>query len=616
MEETRHDDHYDRKRLLNRSNLFIHSKYKSIKEEIIYNNQMALTVKQYKLSLKKAENFDHCVMVKSMQTRCIDYLEYGVNKGSVLSMDHLLSIVFYTDWTELSATFTSTFRRRSFYESLSSTKQRNSEYAIWSKHLREVVEYWGSIGWNNDKDKEWNLTQNRIKGPFYCGISGQMVLPEYNIRLCGPTSTSSAEEVAHRFGGESGIILRLNNNETISSYYVRIFGCAWISNHRDEEEFLFCGGNGRMQVENVRIIGTNVSYERYLRPLHYFDCILNESKIRHNLKIKVNDDDIPIMIQLIHHKLCPEQYQNVLPPYINRSFNAYIANKHSISLNLEGLRENFKDFLSLIITPLHNVNCLNLEIFNLFENLQNVNIIANGQRNTIDILPLLGSLQNYPTFTRNQIQFTIKAKHPTGNNQTRSWIYDQYKQTITKNTAKQFNLKLYSTKLRSNKHYAMFDIISITPISDTWNCPICFYIHARIPLSCTICGYRNNYNDSISKSIDHLQKLELYQQIWLNRDPNPNTDELYTWEIQNQQEIEFQLQNQDEKQCIDDTPREYEMRRRETIKRENYQWDLENHHIDEKVNGDGEREDWICPSCTFVNAISVVIFESFFGNTT
>ena len=53
----------------------------------------------------------------------------------------------------------------------------------------------------DDKDNEWNQKHNRVRGPFYCGITLKMVLQEYNIRLCGPTSTSSSVEVAHRLAG-------------------------------------------------------------------------------------------------------------------------------------------------------------------------------------------------------------------------------------------------------------------------------------------------------------------------------------------------------------------------------------------------------------------------------
>ena len=54
---------------------------------------------------------------------------------------------------------------------MSDVKKGNAQYANWSRLLREVVEYWGQMGWNADKEKGWNTDQNRAKGPFYCGVN-------------------------------------------------------------------------------------------------------------------------------------------------------------------------------------------------------------------------------------------------------------------------------------------------------------------------------------------------------------------------------------------------------------------------------------------------------------
>ena len=60
----------------------------------------------------------------------------------------------------------------------------NREYANWSRFLREVVEYWGSVAWDEEKDEKWNYQRNRVKGPFF-GMNYVMVISEYNIRFCG-----------------------------------------------------------------------------------------------------------------------------------------------------------------------------------------------------------------------------------------------------------------------------------------------------------------------------------------------------------------------------------------------------------------------------------------------
>ena len=501
-----------------------------------------------------------------------------------------MSIAFYTDFTELSSKFTSTFRRNNCYESISVTKRKNQEYAIWSRYLREVVEYWGAIAWNDDKDKQWNINHNRVKGPFFCGISHQMVLPEYNIRLCGPTSTSSAVEVAHRFGGISGIILRLNNRETISSYFVRIFGCEWISNHRNEEEFLFCGGQERMQVENVRIIETNAKYGKYLRPLHYFDCILSGGKIRENCAIKLTSDDLVIMMNVTHQRMYPQQYENMFPTYINRSFEAYIQNKHHIVIDLDNLRKNFDSFILLVITQMGDFNCLNLELFNLFTNMQNLEIIADGEENSIDILSVLASLMDFPTFKENNVTLRIKAKR-AGQSNGRSWIFRQYQQVIITNTAMHYNLRMESSIIKSDT----IDILTIKPITDTWNCPICFYGQTKSPIqNCVICGYSTN-SESI---VHHLKQLKLYQQIWFNQEETiQNHDkELYAWEIQNQLEIEHQITNQVEQESTETAREPRLQQKRQTLILDRYMMNIDKDFVDEVLD-----EVKQCEQCAYAN---------------
>ena len=131
-----------------------------------------------------------------------------------------------------------TFRKCKAYESLISIKQRNKEYAVWSKLLRETVQYYGLKGYDATLDQSNTETS---KGPFFCGMSAEIAIPEFNIRLCGPTSTSKKIEVATRFAGEKGIVLQLNNNGHYHGILLRSFDCSFFSNYHGEDESLFFG---------------------------------------------------------------------------------------------------------------------------------------------------------------------------------------------------------------------------------------------------------------------------------------------------------------------------------------------------------------------------------------
>ena len=115
--------------------------------------------------------------------------------------------MLYTDLTELSSDFSSTFRGVNNYEPLQSIKHRNSHYYWMSRYLRECVQIFGTFS---------DLWNDPLTGPFYCGLSKQLLFPEYQMRLCSPCSTSYHEEVAITFSGDA--------MESLSSYKMMSHG--------------------------------------------------------------------------------------------------------------------------------------------------------------------------------------------------------------------------------------------------------------------------------------------------------------------------------------------------------------------------------------------------------
>eukprot|EP01084_Bolivina_argentea_P210261 357953_1 len=167
------------------SELFVKTKYKNIKDEILNNQIYTLNSVELDQSLTKADQYINTERVKETiasphrsdatifkYSRAEDIdrdktLHYGIIKGTSLTYEHILCVIFYTDWSELSRQFSSTFRKAKIYQSLSTVKRKNSEFAIWSKLLREVVEIFGysSIGEQIDYNK--NKWINKLQGPFF-----------------------------------------------------------------------------------------------------------------------------------------------------------------------------------------------------------------------------------------------------------------------------------------------------------------------------------------------------------------------------------------------------------------------------------------------------------------
>ena len=142
-----------------------------------------------------------------------------------IPLSHLISIILYTDYTQLSTDFSSTFRSIHKYEPLLSIKKRHARYYWLSKGLKEMMNIYGQgnepIGLLGD-----------LKGPFYTGMSFVLNMTEFYIKLNGPTSTSKQIAVATRFGGERGMIIEFDNSTTNAAG----FDVSWISRYGSQED--------------------------------------------------------------------------------------------------------------------------------------------------------------------------------------------------------------------------------------------------------------------------------------------------------------------------------------------------------------------------------------------
>ena len=195
-------------------------------------------------------------IIKGMKARAPGYnyfdgqggipFHYEIGVGSVVTFDHLLSLLLYTDYTELSSNFSSSFRKTKTFESLKNIKKRNSAYFWMSKHLRELVEVYGQCSFGDhkrwDDDKQEHVFINKMTGCFYSGMSVAMNIPSFSMRLSSPTSTSMQLSVAIKFSGRDGMVITLNNptiryDDEAGQYgWLRGFNCCWMSRYKEEDE--------------------------------------------------------------------------------------------------------------------------------------------------------------------------------------------------------------------------------------------------------------------------------------------------------------------------------------------------------------------------------------------
>eukprot|EP01084_Bolivina_argentea_P131152 231541_1 len=106
---------------------------------------------------------------KAKQTRAQDEeidLHYDIEKDTALSIQNIISIITYCNFSELCTKFSASFRRQDT-ENLKDIKNKHRNFWWWAKTLRETVEYFG----NNKYGGYYGKSFVAEPGPFYCGIN-------------------------------------------------------------------------------------------------------------------------------------------------------------------------------------------------------------------------------------------------------------------------------------------------------------------------------------------------------------------------------------------------------------------------------------------------------------
>ena len=161
---------------------YITAKYASLLDEITNNKICRLSIEQFKTTLTKSR----LKWKKLKNTKIISkgdykwYKVYGIPKGSEITLDHVVSILLYTNYTKLCYYFSSTYRKLNINESDQDLKNRHSEFAIFGKILRETVESFGTYFKNSSLKR------------FYTGLSAPMNFDSFSYYICCPLSTAAS----------------------------------------------------------------------------------------------------------------------------------------------------------------------------------------------------------------------------------------------------------------------------------------------------------------------------------------------------------------------------------------------------------------------------------------
>ena len=180
----------------------------------------------HKEIIPKTNAFKNTILVKSIKA---NWSKYGIKFGDIISKEMLMGIILYCDYTDLSSNFSGTFRKNNSFEPLQAVKKRNQKYYWLAKTLKEMITCYGQ------SNRGGCGLLSRLSSPLFCGMSFVMNMPQFNINLFGPTSTTKELITAANFSGDTGIIIEFDNTKG-HGIYVNGFDVSFLSRYGGQEE--------------------------------------------------------------------------------------------------------------------------------------------------------------------------------------------------------------------------------------------------------------------------------------------------------------------------------------------------------------------------------------------
>ena len=296
---------------------------------------------------------------------------YDLKKGQQISEFHFQCLLAYTNYDDNCYEFRKTLRRNKPSESIESVMSRNSAYFFMSKGLAELVQMFGTNGYDE-------------RGPFFTGLSQQFVMRSFYVKFAGATSTSKQLAVALRFAGPAGVLLTLENDTTMSGSS-RCFDCSWCSQYAEDER-LFMASRRELRLESVILVEAATDFSKYFAALFKFDAMLSGGRI---WPLTTSLRDVQIIDKLCMDQLTPSDLApSNIPEYISQCFSLWCQRKEEVEINIYNL-EQFQGLSRMIMDKvvgvdndgtvkgsdtLEGANILKPRVFGMFGNLKKVDI--------------------------------------------------------------------------------------------------------------------------------------------------------------------------------------------------------------------------------------------------
>ena len=309
---------------------FVETKYDSLKIEITQNELIKISVKQFDIQYKRSEFCVECDEAKKMIAKSYRGQNdgYGIPIGSNITSQHILSLLLYTNFTELQNAMKKTLRKQDVDDDMVMLRERNGVYANWCRLLYESYAFFS--------------TKSTKKCKYYHGINCQILFSNFHCDFSMPISTTISELQAYHFAGfGDGIILQFESDN--STQTVNELNVSWFSDFSSEFERLFY--ECTLKISDIILDGKVRNYKK-LKILGLYDEITHGGFIKKyhekNLSEKNQNKLLKLLEKTMKHGV-KSVYDEKNGVYMNRLYEFYLKSADHIYLNwheLAFLNEN------------------------------------------------------------------------------------------------------------------------------------------------------------------------------------------------------------------------------------------------------------------------------------
>eukprot|EP01084_Bolivina_argentea_P256470 431823_1 len=296
------------------------TRYDNLKEELLQNEIHPLTLTIFHsqlLTARDATLTDYCRKMNASNLGSWNkYYQLPVN--SIISISQMLSILIYTNLTELQRKFKK-FACRKLHKQdiIKDIAKRNAQIGIWYQLFYQTIYFFGSM--------------TKKSETFYHGLSIKLLFTSFNPSFNCPISTTTQLLVAARFAA-NGVILELKPDIASNNWYLDV---SMFSNFPSEHERLFAFAN-----------------DLYIADIRFME---NELEMRHTNKIHLNAlrlmDYIFKSNTVYNPNVLKQNSQKLLIKYLNK----YVNEKNSIG-NIDTILDDIKMYnYQNLLTSLNNI---------------------------------------------------------------------------------------------------------------------------------------------------------------------------------------------------------------------------------------------------------------------